>query len=74
MFMHMQIEHKNTPLVCRKFLSPGCAPKKKIIFSCPVYTLSKATHCFGIAFPAIRGKAFNRAGFFQDIISNSPVA
>jgi hypothetical protein len=33
--MHMQILHKNTPLVCRKFLSPGCAPRKKILFSCP---------------------------------------
>jgi hypothetical protein len=22
-------------LVCRKFLSPGCAPRKKIIFFCP---------------------------------------
>jgi hypothetical protein len=26
---------KNTLLVCRKFLPPGCAPRKKIIFSCP---------------------------------------
>jgi hypothetical protein len=24
-------------LVCRKFLSPGCAPKKKILFSCSDY-------------------------------------
>jgi hypothetical protein len=22
-------------LVCREFLSPGCAPRKKILFSCP---------------------------------------
>jgi hypothetical protein len=35
MFMHMQMYHKDTPLVCRKFLSPGCTPRKKILFSCP---------------------------------------
>ena len=30
----MVLNTQHTPLVCRKFLSPGCASRKKIIFSC----------------------------------------
>ena len=37
--MHMQIQHKNTPLVCRKFLSPGCAPKGENYFFLPWWTM-----------------------------------
>jgi hypothetical protein len=35
LYVYAHILNKNTPLVCREFLSPGCAPRKKIIFSCP---------------------------------------
>ena len=31
---YMQI-YCSSLLVCRKFFSPGCAPRKKILFSCP---------------------------------------
>jgi hypothetical protein len=37
LYVYAQIQHKNTLLVCRRCLSPGCAPRKKIIFSCPVH-------------------------------------
>jgi hypothetical protein len=32
-YAHADLAQKYS--VCRKFLSPGCAPRKKILFSCP---------------------------------------
>jgi hypothetical protein len=41
---------QNTPLVCRKFLSPGCAPRKKILSSRPVRLYD---HVLAIVFVSI---------------------
>jgi hypothetical protein len=41
---------QNTPLVCRKFLPPGCAPRKKIISSRPVRLYD---HVLAIVFVSI---------------------